>query len=104
MPLLLASAAEEPLSAGAAVAFEPHSALRKSFHFRPFAVPLACAALYLALHSFIVRDCADGMGIAQVAIATAATVNAIVRVAMISSPLQDERQFKSRLATKFRRA
>jgi hypothetical protein len=39
---------------GVAVAFAPHSALRKSFHFIPWSVPAVCASLYLALHSFIV--------------------------------------------------
>src|SRR6476469_3465325 len=40
--------------AGAAVAPAAHSVLRKSFHFAPLSVPAVCAALYLALHSFIV--------------------------------------------------
>src|SRR5262249_28140432 len=40
--------------------FEPHSVLRKSFHFIPWSVPACCAALYLAPHSFIVSACADG--------------------------------------------
>ena len=40
---------------GAAEASAPHSAFRKSFHFIPFSVPASFAALYLALHSFIVR-------------------------------------------------
>ncbi len=42
-------------SAGVADASAPHSALRKSFHFMPLSVPAVCAALYLALHSCIVR-------------------------------------------------
>src|SRR4029077_8652854 len=33
---------------GAAVASDPHSALRKSFQFMPFSVPAVWAALYLA--------------------------------------------------------
>ena len=41
-------------AAGVADASVPHSALRKSFHFVPLSVPAVCAALYLALHSFIV--------------------------------------------------
>lgn len=45
--------------AGAADASVPHSALRKSFHFTPLSVPAVCAALYLALHSFIVSASAD---------------------------------------------
>jgi hypothetical protein len=39
---------------GVAVASAPHPALRKSFHFIPLSVPACWAALYLALHSFIV--------------------------------------------------
>jgi hypothetical protein len=40
---------------------DPHSAFRKSFHFIPFRVPACCAALYLALHSFAVSACAEGI-------------------------------------------
>ena len=40
---------------GAAVASEPHWALRKSFHFMPLSELSAFAALYFALHSAIVR-------------------------------------------------
>jgi hypothetical protein len=47
---------------GSAAAPLPHSAFRKSFHFIPFSVPDSCAALYLALHSFIVRACAPETG------------------------------------------
>src|SRR5215472_17896719 len=43
-----------PAAAGVSDAVEPHSALRKSLHFVPWSVPACCAALYLALHSFIV--------------------------------------------------
>jgi hypothetical protein len=43
------------VAAGGTDAVEPHSALRKSFHFMPLRVPAVCAALYLALHSFIVN-------------------------------------------------
>ena len=46
-------------AAGVATASEPHSALRKSFHFWPLSVPAVCAVLYLALHSFIVSALAD---------------------------------------------
>src|SRR6202012_3388142 len=46
-------------AAGFAAASDPHSALRKSFHFWPLSVPAVCAALYLALHSFIVSALAD---------------------------------------------
>src|SRR5882757_7345184 len=45
-------------AAGVAAASDPHSALRKSFHFWPLSVPAVCAALYLALHSCIVSACA----------------------------------------------
>src|ERR1700710_1316490 len=41
-------------AAGVAAASDPHSALRKSFHFWPLRVPAVCAALYFALHSCIV--------------------------------------------------
>src|SRR5258708_34557104 len=41
-------------AAGVAAASDPHSALRKSFHFWPLSVPAVCAALYFALHSCIV--------------------------------------------------
>jgi hypothetical protein len=51
--------AEAGAEAGAADASEPHSALRKSFHFMPLSVLLAFASLYLALHSAIVRAFAD---------------------------------------------
>src|SRR6476620_3805071 len=44
---------------GVADASVPHSALRKSFHFMPLRVPAVCAALYLALHSFIVSALAE---------------------------------------------
>src|SRR5262249_35156449 len=44
--------------AGAAAASAPHSALRKSFHFMPLSVPAVCAALYFALHSFMVSAAA----------------------------------------------
>jgi hypothetical protein len=40
---------------------DPHSVFRKSFHFIPFKVPACCAALYLALHSFAVSACAEGI-------------------------------------------
>src|ERR1700730_9703333 len=45
-------------AAGVAAASDPHSALRKSFHFWPLVVPAVCAALYLALHSCMVSACA----------------------------------------------
>src|SRR4051812_20180556 len=52
----LASAAFGAASAaaGVAAASDPHSALRKSFHFWPLSVPAVCAALYFALHSGMV--------------------------------------------------
>ena len=46
-------------AAGVAAASEPHCAFLKSCHFWPLRVPAVCAALYLALHSFIVRAWAD---------------------------------------------
>jgi len=46
-------------AAGVAVASEPHSAFLKSCHFWPLRVPDVCAALYLALHSFIVSAWAE---------------------------------------------
>src|SRR5215468_7259434 len=46
------------VEAGAADASAPHSALRKSFHFMLLSVPAVCAALYLALHSFMVSAAA----------------------------------------------
>src|SRR5262249_9871871 len=46
------------VAAGAADASAPHSALRKSFHFMLLSVPAACAALYFALHSFMVSAAA----------------------------------------------
>src|SRR5215510_15949525 len=48
--------------AGAADAVGPHSALRKSLQFFPFNVPADCAALYFALHSFIVRAFPEDIG------------------------------------------
>src|SRR5262252_8654379 len=62
-----------PVDAGAAPAFAsaPHSALRKSFHFIPLAVPAAWAALYLALHSFMVSACVGDAIVAAAAIAAA---------------------------------
>src|SRR5215510_4173057 len=44
---------------GVADAVGPHSAFRKSLHVFPFNVPADCAALYLTLHSFIVRPLAE---------------------------------------------
>src|ERR1700761_6188398 len=46
-----AGAAGAAAGAAAGVASAPHCALRKSFHFMPFRLPSALAALYLALHS-----------------------------------------------------
>ena|SRR5215831_19896034 len=56
-PLPLGAVAFAPVAgvlAGAADAVGPHSALRKSPHVFPCNVPADCAALYFALHSFIV--------------------------------------------------
>src|SRR5437763_1263382 len=69
----------------AALASGPHSALRKSFHFTPLAVPAACAALYLALHSCMVSACTDGATVATAMKATAQM--AAQRIIMADSPL-----------------
>src|ERR1700761_6737732 len=45
-------------AAAAGVASAPHCALRKSFHFMPFRLPSALAALNLALHSVMLSACA----------------------------------------------
>src|SRR5215510_8568007 len=72
--------------AGAADAVGPHSALRKSAHFIPFDVPADCAALYLTLHSFIVRAFADNVGTTRTAAASAATQGVYERVSMGALP------------------
>jgi hypothetical protein len=51
-----ASVAGVPVAVADAV--DPHSAFRNSLHVLPFDVPADCAALYLTLHSFIVRPLA----------------------------------------------
>src|SRR3954465_1393443 len=83
----VAAGAGAIVPAGAAVASAPHSALRKSFHLMPLAVPAACAALYLALHSCMVRACA---GLTIVAKAVVASSNpektVIARIVMGHSP------------------
>src|SRR4051794_354191 len=53
-----AAGAAAGTAAGVAAASDPHSALRKSFHFWPLSVPAVCAALYFALHSCMVSACA----------------------------------------------
>ena len=73
---------------GAAEASAPHSAFRKSFHFIPFSVPAACAALYLALHSFIVRACAVETCAANIA-ATSVTAQIVAERTSIKSSLTD---------------
>src|SRR5215510_16548283 len=72
--------------AGVADAVGPHSALRKSAHFIPFDVPADCAALYLTLHSFIVRAFADNVGTTRTAAASAATQGVYERVSMGALP------------------
>jgi hypothetical protein len=52
-----ASVAGAPVAVADAV--DPHSAFRNSLHVFPFNVPADCAALYLMLHSFIVRPLAE---------------------------------------------
>ena len=67
----------------AALASGPHSAFRKSFHFIPLTVPAAWAALYLVLHSCIVRACT---GRAIVAAATKAATQMVAdRISMVAS-------------------
>src|SRR6476661_7840055 len=62
-------------AAGAAVASAPHWALRKSFHFWSPSVPAALAALYLALHSCVVRACAGEVTASAAKPATATAHN-----------------------------
>ena len=67
----------------AALASGPHSAFRKSFHFIPLRVPAAWAALYLVLHSCIVRA---RTGCAIVAAATKAATQMVAdRIIMVAS-------------------
>ena len=67
----------------AALASGPHSAFRKSFHFIPLRAPAAWAALYLVLHSCIVRACT---GRAIVAAATKAATQMVAdRIIMVAS-------------------
>src|SRR5262249_9664637 len=70
------------VAAGAAEAVGPHSALRKSFHFVPFNVPADCAALYFALHSFIVRALPEDSGRTRSAAASVAAHGMSERVSM----------------------
>src|SRR6185312_1843856 len=67
---------------GNAEAPVPHSALRKSFHFIPFNAPESCAALYLALHSFIVSACAPEIGAATEIAPSVMTQRAAERTSM----------------------
>src|SRR4051794_30637457 len=67
----------------AALASEPHCALRKSFHFIPLSEPAVLAASYFVLHSFIVSAEA-GPSAAR----SAPVANAMV-VTFITGVLQD---------------
>src|SRR5262245_45300766 len=68
--------------AGAADAVGPHSALRKSLQVFPCNVPADCAALYLTLHSFIVRAFAENIGATRRAAASVAAHTVSERVSM----------------------
>src|SRR5215475_12050290 len=74
------SVAGAPAEVGDAVG--PHSALRKSFHFIPFDVPADCAALYFALHSFIVRALAEDIATTGSAATNVAAQGMFKRVSM----------------------
>src|ERR1700712_4590525 len=66
-----------------AAAADPHAALRKSFQFWPLSEPAVCAALYLALHSCIVRACARiaaDMANAETAIADSSFIGCAIVV------------------------
>src|SRR5262247_1233754 len=72
--------------AGAADAVGPHSALRKSLHVFPCNVPADCAALYLTLHSFIVRALPEDIGTIRSAAASIAAHGMSERVSMGALP------------------
>jgi hypothetical protein len=66
-------------AAGVAAASGPQLALRKSCHVFPARVPALCAALYLALHSLIVRA-AKGCVAITLMVANSAALPTHVRV------------------------
>jgi hypothetical protein len=86
VPPPLGTAAFAPVAGvlvGAADAVDPHSAFRNSLHVLPCNVPADCAALYLTLHSFIVRPLAEESDASSSAIrAGVATHDVCERVSM----------------------
>src|SRR5215470_5908415 len=77
--------AAAPAAGAAAEAPAPHSALRKSFQVFPCSVPAVCAALYFALHSFIVRARASEVGTTSNAAPSIAAAKAVDRPSMTRS-------------------
>ena len=68
---------------GVADAVGPHSAFRNSLHVFPCNVPADCAALYLTLHSLIVRPLAgESDASSSATTASVATQDVCVRVSM----------------------
>src|SRR5215471_10266941 len=68
---------------GVADAVEPHSAFRNSLHVFPFNSPADCAALYLTLHSFIVRPlAAESDASSSATTASVATHDVCERISM----------------------
>jgi hypothetical protein len=67
---------------GAADAVVPHSAFRNSLHVFPCTVPADCAALYLTLHSLIVRPLAESDASSSETTASVATQDVCERVSM----------------------
>jgi hypothetical protein len=64
----------------AALASEPHWALRKSFHFIPLREPAVLAASYLVLHSFMVSAEAGPSAARSAAVASVMLVTLIIGV------------------------
>src|SRR5262249_29971266 len=79
------AAGAAPAAGAAAEAPAPHSALRKSFQVFPCSVPAVCAALYLALHSFIVSARASEAGTTSNAAPSIAAAKAVDRPSMTRS-------------------
>src|SRR3954453_10845151 len=80
-----AAGAGAVVPAAAAVASDPHSALRKSFHLMSLAVPASRAALYFALHSFMVSAC-EGPVAAVIEIKLSPMDRTTNRAVMLNSP------------------
>src|SRR5262249_40270209 len=75
------------VAAGVAAAVAPHSAFRNSLHVFPCNVPADCAALYLTLHSFIVRAfAAEDAAMSSSATASMVAHDISERVDMEASP------------------